>query len=200
MNAIAKWEAISYKFFNFLDKHYGVGDNKERNNSIQKPENTVETDVKALNIGGKKPTQQPEKRAKAVINTFHWLGTENQLAFLYIELIKKRCISEDTPKDLFKRAFSNDATEPLKIKWIIFGKNKVTSKSSLFHFIELLISYKFLSMDEYDSSSMLYSKLINMFVDCNGNDLKNLKQSKAQRSQNPIEDERLRSIILSIPG
>ncbi|MGB3946893.1 MAG: hypothetical protein WBM13_02805 [Bacteroidia bacterium] len=146
----------------------------------------------------KKKNKEKNNTSKA----FKWIGqnSDAQLKFLHKELIKNKFIASDTPIDSFNSAYSgNEILKPLNIKWIAKGKNKIVSKSALFHFIDLLAKNSFIDIKETLNNGDLYSKLANIFSDDKGIPLKNLKQTNAQRTQRPIEGDMLNNIILSIP-
>lgn len=148
-----------------------------------------------------RPKKTVEKKEKQIF-AFEWKGTKAdiQLEFLHQQLIEGKFIAPDTLQDLFKGVFSGyEIIKPLKIKWIAKGKNKSVSKSSLFHFIDLLVKNSFIDITEIQDTSIFYNKIQNTFVDSFGNPLKNLKQSNAQRASKPTENELLEKIIQSIP-
>ena len=81
------------------------------------------------------------------------------------------------------------------IYWLITGKNKFTSKISLFYFIEELIKKRYLKSNIITDLSR-YIKYV--FRDNLGNELKNLKQSKSTYSKNVTQKERIDTIISSL--
>lgn len=150
-----------------------------------------------------KPKKTTEKKERKIF-AFVWSGKKpnEQLEFLHKQLIENKFISSDTLQDLVKGAFSGcEIIKPLKIKWIVKGKNKSISKPSLLRFIDLLITRKFIDGME---NSILYDKIKNIFVDHMGNPLKNLKQSNQSnlnraKANKPPEIEKLDHIISAIP-
>ncbi|CAA0240479.1 hypothetical protein [Tenacibaculum maritimum] len=81
------------------------------------------------------------------------------------------------------------------IYWLITGKNKFTSKISLFYFIEELRKKQYLKSNIIPDLSK-YIKYV--FRDNHGNELKNLKQSKSTYSKSVTQKERIDTIISSL--
>lgn len=113
-----------------------------------------------------------------------------KLNYLYNKLTEKQPLIFCT-KIEFLNAFSGKEIEN-GIHWLVKGKSKVTSKVSLFYFMEELISHKFISPNIIPDLNK-YVQYI--FRDCDGNELKNLKQSKSTISQNTTQKDRIDSII-----
>lgn len=165
---------------------------------IDKRIEEIEAEQKKMPI---ESPRSPKRRTEKISNAFAWQGKKphQQLEFFHQQLIDNKFIAADTPIGHFKVAFSGyENIIPLKIKWIAKGKNKLISKTSLFYFIELLVSNSFLLTSERGDTGILYNNLQNIFVDADGNNLKNLKQSNSQKVEKP-KDATLRDIILSIP-
>jgi len=81
------------------------------------------------------------------------------------------------------------------IHWLVKGKSKLTSKGSLFYFVYELINSNHLSRNLIND---LNKHVKYVFRDSDGNELKNLKQSKATISNNPSQKDRIDSIISSL--
>lgn len=94
----------------------------------------------------------------------------------------------------FQKAFSGKEIAN-KIHWLVEGKNKLTSKVSLFYFIDELIRNKLISNNV---RSDLNKYIQSIFCDSKGDDLRNLKQSKSTYSKNPSSKDRLDSIISNL--
>ena len=130
----------------------------------------------------------PEFREGHIIRSFKWERKESfnqDMLTLYLLLKDKKIISDGTDFKTFSYAFSNiPLHEPLKIKWFVTGKNRLTSKSSLFHFISRLEDYKLIDNNEwYDGNNMsLYHKIAVIFVDKEGQPfgINGLKSSRSQ--------------------
>jgi len=133
-----------------------------------------------------------------IASTFDWKGKnkEQQLQQLFNELIKKRIIAKETNPDDFKIAFNNvRLTTPLKIKWLVLSKNKLSSKSSLFHFIDLLVKKGFI---DFLDNTVLYDKLKLIFSDANGKAFDNFRQSNSSRSETPSRAADIEEAVKSI--
>lgn len=112
---------------------------------------------------------------------------------LYNLLIEKPSLINST-QDEFYNAFSRRiVTEG--VNWLILGKNKLTSKTSLFYFLNKLIDEKLIEPQVINDLNK-YVRYV--FRDKNGYQLKNLKQSKATVVAKTSEKERLDNIISSI--
>ncbi len=97
-------------------------------------------------------------------------------------------------KEDFINAFTGKEVKE-GIKWLIVGKNKQISKPSIFHFIDKLINLGFISasiLNDYNK----YVKYI--FRDSNGNELKNIKQSKLDFSDTPQGSSLIDNILHSL--
>ncbi len=125
-------------------------------------------------------SESPEKQV-IIIEKLYTLLTENP------PLIQ--CNKSDFINSLTGREVKNG------IYWLIVGKNKFVSKTSLFYFIEELVKKKYLK------SSIItdLSKYIEyVFRDNNGDKFINLKQSKSTVSKNVTSKDKIDLIISSI--
>jgi hypothetical protein len=99
-------------------------------------------------------------------------------------------------KNDFISAFSQKTVES-NLNWLAKSKNGLTSKSSLFYFLDCLINEEII--EEPQNNSELYKKIQYVFRDALGNKFKNLKQSNYQSSTtNPAFKSRIDFIIRSI--
>jgi hypothetical protein len=98
-------------------------------------------------------------------------------------------------KEEFNKAFTGqEITEG--IHWLVTGKNKnYVSKPSLLYFLDELIDKGFLSRNIIHD---LYKFIRYLFRDHKGNELKNLKQSREDMSDNPTSKNRINTIISSL--
>ncbi len=94
-------------------------------------------------------------------------------------------------KDAFINAFTQKEV-PNGIRWMVKSKNKQYSKASLFYFITLLNEGGYL---KGVPNNEINSKIKYVFRDGDGNQLKNIRQSKANTSKNPAEKVRIDAII-----
>ncbi|MCM8569687.1 hypothetical protein NE848_09870 [Gramella jeungdoensis] len=86
-----------------------------------------------------------------------------------------------TSKDNFRKAFNSQNVDE-GIKWLVKAKNKHTNKQSLFYLLESLISEGHIK----DISSTHFNRSIyHVFRTTNGNRLKNIKQSKSNKTSVP---------------
>ena len=122
--------------------------------------------------------------------------TEEQLAIaekLYHLLSESPAVIKCNKTD-FINAFTGKEIEN-GICWLITGKNKFTSKISLFYFIEELRNKQYLK----SSIIIDLSKYIQyVFRDNQGDELKNLKQSKSTYSKSVTQKERIDTVISSL--
>lgn len=81
------------------------------------------------------------------------------------------------------------------VHWLVIGKNKNVSKTSLFYFIDKLIDEKHLDRDALNYLNKMVSYT---FRDNYGKELQNLKQSKATIYNNPAQKDRIDRIISSL--
>lgn len=97
---------------------------------------------------------------------------------------QNRIIPKETDFRTFCYAFSGKPlNSSLRIKWQITGKNNLTSKSSLFHFISRLEDFKLIENKEWSRNNMpLYQKISIIFSDKDDNmfTIDGLKSSKSQ--------------------
>jgi hypothetical protein len=122
--------------------------------------------------------------------TFKWKRKEefNRDLLILFELMtndKYRIIPKDTGFNTFCYAFSGRILNcPLRIKWLVTGKNKLTSKSSLFHFISRLEDNELIEVKEWNQNDYgaLYQKISSIFSDKDGNpfSIEGLKSSRSQ--------------------
>lgn len=100
----------------------------------------------------------------------------------------------DSTREEFHNAFTgNEVT--VGIKWLVIGKNKLTSKVSLFYFVNELIDQ---GLIERSIINDLIKYVGYVFRDKNGFKFKNLKNSKSTSVNKTSEKERLDSIITVI--
>ena len=143
-----------------------------------------------------------EKPIKAdstsTLPTFILLGNTNEekegkIDILYEKLTEHPAMISCTPEG-FKKAFSGQSIDD-GILWLVNGKNKMISKTSLFYLMKKL-------MDEGHLPRSLYNDLNkyvkSVFRDSKGEQLKNLKQSKATYSSNVAYKDRIDEIVSSI--
>lgn len=97
-------------------------------------------------------------------------------------------------KSEFLKAFSGEEVSE-GIHWLVTGKNKGVSKTSLFYFINELINKNHLSRSIIND---LNKYVLYTFRDNIGQQLQNLKQSKATVSNNPAQKDRIDTIISSL--
>lgn len=124
------------------------------------------------------------------------LISENQkttIEKLYDLLTEEPSIVKSRKED-FHNAFSGK-TVTEGINWLVTGKNKQTSKVSLFYFLNELINKGFIEKKTILDLNK-YVKYI--FRDKDGNELQNIKQSKGTLSNNPRYSKRLSAIISSL--
>jgi len=98
---------------------------------------------------------------------------------------KYNIIPKEVDFNTFCYAFSGKYLNgPLRIKWLVTGKNKLTSKSSLFHFISKLEDKKLIEAKEWNTINYgpLYRKISAIFIDKENNPftIEGLKSSRSQ--------------------
>ncbi|MCB0745873.1 MAG: hypothetical protein KDC90_00285 [Ignavibacteriae bacterium] len=131
-------------------------------------------------------------------NSFLWDAIDHdsrieQLNKLY-DLLTANPKVIDCAKEDFINAFSQKKVVD-GIYWCIKGKNNMTSKSSLFYFLEQLNQENFIQeVPSYD----LNKKVEYVFRDIDGNPLKNIRQSKSNNSTSPTGKEQIDQILQDI--
>ena len=115
---------------------------------------------------------------------------EKKIEKLYTLLTETPAIIEST-KEEFIKAFNGEELES-GIYWLVKARNKLTSKTTLFYFIEELINKNYLSRSIIPDINK-YVKYV--FRDDLGKELKNLKQSKSTVSQKVTSQDRIDTII-----
>lgn len=127
--------------------------------------------------------------------SFCWDSIDDQkrieeLEHLYSLLIEKPAVIECTRED-FINAFTQKKVNN-GIKWLIIGRNKYSSKSALFYFINFLNNESYINTVK---STELNKKIVHVFRDNRGNLLKNIRQSKNHSSTTPTNYKRLDNIF-----
>lgn len=110
---------------------------------------------------------------------------ERDMIMLFELLKRSDIIPKNTDFRNFCHAFSwKPLLEPLRIKWLVIGKNRLTAKSSLFHFISKLEDHKLIDNKEWSEKNNmpLYHKVSVIFTDKDGNlfTIDGLKSSRHQ--------------------
>ncbi len=128
-------------------------------------------------------------------NSFLWDFVDEKeaspiLTNLYLLLSESPALIQCDKED-FINAFTKKEV-PNGIRWMVKAKNKQYSKASLFYFINLLNEGGYLV--EVPTND-INAKIKYVFRDGDGNELKNIRQSKANTSKSPAEKERIDSII-----
>lgn len=119
---------------------------------------------------------------------------ENKIQKLF-DLLTQTPSMINSTKDEFFNAFTGKVVND-KIRWIVIGrKNKLTNKATLLYLFDELIEYKHLSREIIPD---LYKFLRYVFVDVNGNEFKNLKNTRQQMSGNYDFKDRVDQIISSL--
>lgn len=113
-----------------------------------------------------------------------------ELEHLYSLLIEKPPVIQCTRED-FINAFTQKKVNN-GIKWLIIGRNKFSSKSALFYFINFLNKGSYINTVK---STELNKMIVHVFRDNIGNLLKNIRQSKNHSSTTPTNYERLDNIF-----
>ncbi len=168
----------AYSEFSFLEKYFNkieeVISAYSTLNITDFPQIIINNNVYSYVLISENPTEIIEKLYTGLINQ-----EPNPII---------SCSKED-----FVNAFTGKEVKE-GVKWLIVGKNKHTSKPSLFYFIDKLIDLGFISPNILSD----YNKYIKyIFRDSNGNELKNIKQSRASFSNVP-QDRYLIDNILSL--
>ena len=132
---------------------------------------------------------------KTNIYSFNILPNANESQISKIErlylLLNESPALINSEREEFINAFSGNEVN-LGVRWLVKGKNKKTSKVSLFYFISQLIDNSHLERYIITEQSRYISKV---FKDSEGNELRNLKQSKSTMSSSPAQAERIDNII-----
>jgi hypothetical protein len=116
----------------------------------------------------------PDVTTESAIKSFTWSKSRNfkiDMVNLYGLLVDKNMIPKETNFNDFCNAFSGtNLVDPLKIKWLVTGKNKETSKSSLFHLLSLLEDENLIDNKDWEKGNYtgLYKKIIIVFADKEG--------------------------------
>lgn len=118
---------------------------------------------------------------------------QEKIEKLYNLLIEPPSLINSTKEEFFNAFTGKEVAGG--IHWLVIGKSKSISKSSLFYFINELINEKHLSPSIIND---LNKYVLFTFRDNSGKELKNLKQSKATISNNPAQKERIDTIISSL--
>ncbi len=123
-----------------------------------------------------------------LISGFTWCANrslEKDMIILYGLLTEHGIIPRNTDIKDIRYAFSGKPLQKvLRIRWLVKGKNKQTSKSSLFHFISRLEDFKLIENKEWLNRdySELYKKLSIIFSDSDG-ELFSIDGLSSSRSQ-----------------
>ncbi len=125
-----------------------------------------------------------------LVRSFTWTRKDTfqkDMLRLYALLTDEKyaVIPKNTDFKDFVYAFSGHfINHTLKIKWCITGKNSLTSKASIFHFISKLEDHKLIESKDWrgKNNSLLYQKIYSIFTDKDGNpfSLDGLKSSRSQ--------------------
>ncbi|MCO6147398.1 hypothetical protein [Flavobacterium sp. NRK1] len=130
--------------------------------------------------------------------SFKWDALNPEDALPAIELLYQLLIEEpaliQSSKEDFIAAFTQRKVID-GIKWIVLGKNKISSKVSLFYFINALMEQGFL---ESKHTTEINKMIEYVFRDNSGKLFKNIRQSKQSFSEKPSQKERLDDILNSI--
>jgi len=118
---------------------------------------------------------------------------QDKIQKLYESLTESPSLINATKQEFFN-AFTGKEVA-YGIHWLVIGKNKRVSKPSLFHFVIKLIDENHLSPSIIHD---LNKYVLYTFRDNNGEELKNLKQSKSYVSKNPTQKDRIENIISSL--
>ncbi|PCH67850.1 MAG: hypothetical protein COC01_04970 [Bacteroidetes bacterium] len=130
-----------------------------------------------------------------ILTFFHWKGTSEQLDELYSQLVNIDKPIINSTIETFKMAFSGDVIiQNLEIKWLVISKNKHTSKSSLFYFIRMMENENLITQEQ----DALNHRVRNIFVDSEGTEFINIKQSKYSDSTKPARSQDLEQAISAI--
>ena len=128
-----------------------------------------------------------------ITRSFQWKRKvlfNRDILLLFELLTQSEIIPKNTDFNDFIFAFSGEILQrPLRIKWLITGKNKQTSKSSLFHFISRLEDFKLIENKDWIKNNYmpLYQKISGIFVD-KDNNMFTIDGLKSSRSQGILSD------------
>ena len=128
------------------------------------------------------------------VKAFNWVSDKSKIQKLFRKLSESGII--DCSQGDFSLCFGGDIIDASthKIKWLLTSKNGEVSKASLFYFIHLLRDSKLLTSPHENFQNKTIERL---FTDAKGNQLKNLKQSKAN-SPKGADQMLLAEIVRSI--
>lgn len=119
---------------------------------------------------------------------------KNKIFKLYDLLTESPALINSSKED-FERAFTGKELKH-KVVWLPISKrNKKPSKTSLLYFLDQLIDSNYLAKSVIHD---LYKFIRYIFTDANGDELKNLKQTRQNMSENPDFKERIDLIITSL--
>jgi hypothetical protein len=109
------------------------------------------------------------------IISFKWINASTpKTVVLYDELTKKGYIKEDTNPELLSKAFTGVIlSEPLNIRWIKKGRNGKVNKSALYALIDTLQEKSLIEKFDGTNNTKLFQTIDMIFVDKDGNQLKN---------------------------
>jgi len=154
--------------------------------------NQINNDI--LGLQGTSNKKPPPKYG--IAKAFNWIGLPKaeQLNWLYEKLSIKFIDCSDTN---FVKAFAGGVIDkPLNIKWRVESKNKSTSKSTLFLFLDLLKAKKLIKEWGNDQREF-YRSIKEIFTDVEGKQLEHLKNSYNAylKSKDPALSVELREIV-----
>ncbi len=117
------------------------------------------------------------KRDAIIVNAFQWNGNDEELEVLYDSLSENKIIETDL--STFKQAFSNEPLfMPLKIKWLLKAKSKLTDQKSIFYFIKQLYAsrkmssdYNFIIKTSNPDSEKLHDQICQVFIKYDGSEI-----------------------------
>ena len=195
------YEGFLYDELPSMDKEFLSDSLKELKTSfrnliafVQFHSNSLKSSEQRTNKNMKTSVQIPQLEYNQLLSpniitkSFHWNRKESfkrDMLMMFELLTRSDIIPKETDFNAFCYAFSGKPLlEPLRIKWLIPGKNKQTSKSSLFHFISRLEDSKLIESKEWSEKSNmpLYQKISVIFTDKDDNmfPIDGLKSSKSQ--------------------
>ncbi len=131
--------------------------------------------------------------------SFNLLPSDNEeqkikIEKLYNLLIETPSMINSSKKGFFSAFTGKEVND--KIQWIAKSrKSKLTNRTSLLYLLDKLIEKKHLSSG---ISLDLYKFIRYVFVDENGNELKNLKNTRQNMSDNPDFKDRIENIVSSL--
>jgi len=135
------------------------------------------------------------------IKSFKWKSTvtfHEDMLKLHFYLTKGRIISEEISPEMISNGFNGKIlNKHLNIKWNVQGKNKMTSKSSLFLFLDELMEKGLIEkVDCKKNHKPLYEKIAMIFVDKDGNSFSNLEVSRVESvKSDPVKSDIIKNII-----